>query len=62
MAGRQDDFTPEDRLRRVEAQQQDVEAHRSVVDGLFARLKRHLEENHFADRLYDQIDASRRTQ
>lgn len=60
MADRQDDLTPEQRVRRAEAQQQDAAARRPEVERLFNRLRRHLEENHFADRLYQQMSASRR--
>ena len=60
MAGQKDDITPDERLRRAEAEKRDAVAHRSVVDSLFGRLKRHLEDNHFVDRIYEQIDASRR--
>jgi hypothetical protein len=60
MAGRQDDITPDERLRRAEEEKRDAAAHWSTVDSLFGRLKRHLDENHFVDRIYEQIDASRR--
>jgi hypothetical protein len=60
MAERQDDLTPEQRLRRAQAQKRDAAAHRPAVDSLFRRLRKHLDENHFAERFYAQLDATRR--
>jgi hypothetical protein len=61
MTGHKDDITPDERLRRAEEEKRDAAAHRPAVDSLFGRLRQHLEENHFVDRLYEQIDASRRS-
>jgi hypothetical protein len=60
MAERQDDITPEERVRRAKTQGEDAASCRSEVDSLVARLRRHLAENHFADRLYEQLNTSRR--
>lgn len=60
MADRQDDITPEERVRQARKQRTDAEAERGGVDRLVERLKRHLAENSFADRLYEQLLASRR--
>lgn len=60
MADRQDDLTPEQRVRRAQAQKREAADHRPEVDSLVARLKRHLDENHFAERLYQQMHSSRR--
>jgi hypothetical protein len=56
-----DDLTPEQRIDRAEEQKREAASRRSEVDRLFNRLSRHLADNHFAERLYAQLDASRRT-
>jgi hypothetical protein len=60
MVDRQDDPTPEERVRRARQERDDTAASRDEVDSLVDRLKKHLAENHFADRLYEQLRASRR--
>ena len=57
---RQDDATPEERVRRAHAQKKDARDGRPEVDRVVARLKRHLDENHFVERLYQQLNTSRR--
>lgn len=60
MTERQEDLTPEERVRRARKQGEDAASRRSEVDSLVAKLRRHLVENNFADRLYEQLDSSRR--
>lgn len=52
--------TPEERVTRAQKQKREAADERPAVDSLVAKLKRHLEENHFAERLYQQMSASRR--
>jgi hypothetical protein len=57
---RQDDVTPEERVRRAHAQKNAAKADGVEVDRVVSRLRRHLEENQFVDRLYQQLMNSRR--
>ena len=60
MSDRQDGVTPEERLQVAHAQKKAAAAHRPVVERVVKRLAKHLEDNHFVDRLYEQLDSSRR--
>ena len=56
----QDGATPEERVRRAHAQKKEARERRPEVDRIVARLTRHLEENHFAERFIQQLNSSRR--
>lgn len=55
-----DDLTPEQRIQRAEEQKREAERSRPKVDHLYRRLRRHLEENHFVERLVADLDHMRR--
>ncbi|MGW3992345.1 DUF7620 family protein [Amycolatopsis sp. NPDC004772] len=55
-----DELTPEARVRHAKLQRDEVAEGRPRVDALVAKLKRHLDENHFVERLYEQLTATRR--
>lgn len=52
--------TPEEYARRSHEQRMRAQAERGPVDRLVTRLSQHLQENSFAERLIEQIVASRR--
>lgn len=57
----QDTPTPEERVREARDQKKQAATERPAVDKIVARLTLRLAENHFADRLYQQlIDSWRR--
>jgi len=60
MADRQDDLTPAERVRRARTERAEVAAEGQEVDTIVDKLRRHLAENNFAERLYEQLTASRR--
>jgi len=60
MVERRDDSTPEERVRRARRQRAQAAEERGSVDRLVDRLQEHLAENNFAQRLYEQLDATRR--
>jgi hypothetical protein len=60
MDERRDDLTPEERVRRARKQRAQAAAEHGLVDKLVSRLQEHLSENNFAQRLYDELDATRR--
>lgn len=60
MADRQDDLTPAERVRRAKTERAKSTAEGQKVDSVVERLRKHLEENHFVDRLYEQLISSRR--
>jgi hypothetical protein len=57
MADRHED---ESALKRSEEQLRAAKAEKPRVDSMVAKLRRHLDENGFAERLYQQMMASRR--
>lgn len=48
------------RVQRSRERLREAQADKPRVDSLAARLRRHFEENSFADRLYEQMMTSRR--
>jgi len=60
MVERQEDLSPEERVQRARKQREDAAAARGAVDRIVDQLRKHLAENHFADRLYEQLRSTRR--
>lgn len=60
MSERYDDVTPEERVRRARRERDQAALERHAVDSVVDKLRRHLEDNNFAERLYAQLIASRR--
>jgi hypothetical protein len=60
MAERQGDLTPEERVSQARTERDEAAAEGRSVDSIVRKLHRHLEENHFAERFYQQLAATRR--